>query len=344
MHTVFRSPAARRTQALSLIARGTRWVGTAALAAAVVGCASTPSTSGVGAAPAAAKTSAAQSTRLDNTPRIAVISAFAPELTVLLPQVQQPVKHKVNGVEFTTGVLSGKPVVVFLSGVSMTNAAMNTQLVLDRFNVSSIMFSGIAGGVNPKLNIGDVTVPAQWGQYMEWLMAREDKPGQYNVPGWMKPSISHPAFGAMHPRQVEVRSTGSDKTERKFWFASDPAMLAVAQSLGSVTLEHCVAPGKCLSQRPRVVVGGNGVSGQAFVDNKAFREYAFQSFEANVLDMESAATAMVAYSNGVPFIAFRSLSDLAGGGEGENEMGTFMGLAAANSAKVLQAFLSAWKP
>ena len=318
--------ASRRTAAGA--APRIRLLGTLALTAVVAGCAAVPSGPGA---------------RLDTTARIAVISAFAPELTVLLPQVQQPVKHRVNGVDFTTGTLSGKPVVVFLSGVSMTNAAMNTQLVLDRFNVSSIVFSGIAGGVNPSLHIGDVTVPAQWGQYMEWLMAREDKPGQYSVPGWMKPSITQPPFGAMHPRQVEVRSAGSDKLERKFWFATDPAMLAVAKSVSTLTLDHCVAPGKCLSQRPRVVVGGNGVSGQAFVDNKAFREYAFKSFDANVLDMESAATAMVAYSNGVPFIAFRSLSDLAGGGEGENEMGTFMGLAAANSAKVLQAFLAAWK-
>jgi adenosylhomocysteine nucleosidase len=50
----------------------------------------------------------------------------------------------------------------------------------------------------------------------------------------------------------------------------------------------------------------------------------------------------VAYSNAVPYIAFRSLSDLAGGGEGENEMGTFMGIAADNSAKVLLAFLKNW--
>jgi adenosylhomocysteine nucleosidase len=52
---------------------------------------------------------------------------------------------------------------------------------------------------------------------------------------------------------------------------------------------------------------------------------------------------MVAYSNAVPYIAFRSLSDLAGGGDGANEMGTFMGVAADNSAKVLLAFLAAWK-
>ena len=148
-----------------LTTRCTRLLGALALAAVVAGCAAT----------SPGKTAV----RLDDTPRIAVISAFAPELTVLLPQVQQPAKHSINGVEFTTGTLEGKPVVVFLSGISMTNAAMNTQLVLDRFHVSHVVFSGIAGGVNPSLHIGDVTVPAQWGQYMEWLMAREDKPGQY---------------------------------------------------------------------------------------------------------------------------------------------------------------------
>jgi adenosylhomocysteine nucleosidase len=59
--------------------------------------------------------------------------------------------------------------------------------------------------------------------------------------------------------------------------------------------------------------------------------------------MESAACAVGAYSNGVPFIAFRSLSDLAGGGEGVNEMPIFMKIAADNSARVLLAFLDAWK-
>ena len=59
--------------------------------------------------------------------------------------------------------------------------------------------------------------------------------------------------------------------------------------------------------------------------------------------MESAAVAHVAYANGVPFIAFRSLSDLAGGDEGENQIKTFFKLAADNSARVLLAFLAAWK-
>lgn len=279
--------------------------------------------------------------RLDETPRIAVMSAFEPELTLLLRQLQTPVKHRINGVEFSTGTLQGKPVVLFLSGISMVNASMNTQLVLDRFNVQAIVFSGIAGGVNPGLHIGDVSVPAQWGQYLEVLMARETSPGKYAIPPRMEAQTLAP-FGMLHPRPVETRTAARPAPVRKFWFEVDPRMLEVARGLGPIALESCNA-GVCLTHKPQLMVGGNGVSGQAFVDNAAFREYAFKTFQANVLDMETAAVGMVAYSNNVPYIAFRSLSDLAGGGEAANEMVTFMNIAADNSAKVLLAFLAAWK-
>ena len=285
---------------------------------------------------------AAPSASLDATTRIAVMSAFEPELALLLAKVEHPHKSSVNDVEFTTGVLQGKPVVLFLSGVSMTNAAMNTQLALDRFKISHLVFSGIAGGVNPQLNIGDVVVAQRWGQYLEVLMARETAPGRYHVPERMKDYIL-PNFGMLHPRPVEVRSAARPGIAKQFWFDADPALLEVARRIGDVALETCDAQRNCLGHPPRLVLGGNGVSGQAFVDNAAFREYTHKTFQANVLDMETAAVAMVAYSNGVPFIAFRSLSDLAGGGQGENEIGTFFRIAAENSARVLLAFLAAWK-
>lgn len=297
---------------------------------------------GCATAPAAASASA-DAVRLDGTPRIAVISAFQPELALLLSRVEQPRKHTVNGVEFTTGLLLGKPVVLFLSGISMTNAAMTTQLALDRFRITHIVVSGIAGGVNPALGVGDVTVASRWGQYLEVLAARETAPGRYQPPGWMR-DVTLPNFGMWHPRPVEVRSAGRTGTERKFWFEADPALLQVAERLrGSVTLERCDADRRCLSRTPNVVPGGTGVSGSAFVDNAALRDYTFKTFQANVLDMETAAIAHVAYANGVPYIAFRSLSDLAGGGQGENEMGTFLKIAADNSARVLLAFLAAWR-
>jgi adenosylhomocysteine nucleosidase len=279
---------------------------------------------------------------LDKTPRIAVMSAFQPEMGLLLGQLKQPKTFTVGGVDFTTGVLQGKPVVLFLSGISMTNAAMNTQRVLDRFHISRIVFSGIAGGVNPALHIGDVTVAERWGQYLDGVMARETGSGKYTPPSWMD-DITRPNFGMLYPRPVEARSPSHPAIAKKFWFDADPAMLAVARRIRNVQLDACDSRRKCLDRQPELIVGGNGVSGPVFADNAALRQYVFKTFQANVLDMESAAAAMVAYSNGVPFIAFRSLSDLAGGGQGANEMDTFMHIAADNSAKVLLAFLAAWK-
>ncbi len=279
--------------------------------------------------------------RLDETPRLAILSAFAPELDLLRARLRDPRVHTAQGVEFTTGRLEGKPVVLALSGISMVNAAMNTQLLFDRFHVTHLVFSGIAGGVNPDLRIGDVSVPERWGQYLEVVMMRETAPGHYRAPA-SKGTFEFAPYGMMQPRAVRVRPAGGAGIQEKFWFEADPRMLAVARGIQSVPLRACDRDDRCLDERPRLVVGGNGVSGQAFVDNADFRRYAFRTFQANVLDMESAACAQVAWRAGVPFIAFRSLSDLAGGGPGENEMDAFLHIAADNAAQVLLAFLRAW--
>lgn len=297
--------------------------------------------SGAGQAnPAPAVASAARSGWLDDTPRIAIISAFAPELTLLRAELQQSRSHRVNGIEFTTGVLRDRPVVMFLSGISMVNAAMTTQLLLDRFPVTHVLFSGIAGGVNPGLHIGDVNVPQRWGQHLEVLMARETAPQQYDVPPG-KAIADLPPFGMLYHRDVRVVSEQASGAQ--FWFDADPTLLAMARRLGDVSLQQCDQGNVCLRSQPRLVVGGNGVSGTAFVDNAAYRDHLFRVFQANVVDMESAACAMVAQANQVPFLAFRSVSDLAGGGPGANEMHTFLNIAAENSARVLLAFLAQWE-
>jgi adenosylhomocysteine nucleosidase len=275
---------------------------------------------------------------LDTVPRTAVMSAFEPEWTALQTMLVGRKDYVLDGIIFATGTIDNKPVVLFLSGVSMVNAAMTTQLVIDRFTTDRIVFSGIAGGVNPQLDIGDVVVPEEWGEYLEAVFARENN-GSYSVPSFEEKPF--PNFGMIFPQRTQL-ATGGSALERRFWFPVDPKLLALAKGVAdSVTLKDCTGQHKCLTHKPKIVVGGQGVSGQAFVDNAAFREYAFKTFKASVLDMESAAVAHVAYANKTPFIAFRSLSDLAGGGKGENEMGTFLQLASDNSATFVRAFIKA---
>src|SRR5262245_49152954 len=75
--------------------------------------------------------------------------------------------YTINGNRFTTGVLRANRVVIVLSGVSMINATMTTQLLLDHFRIERLIMSGIAGGVNPAHQVGDITVPDRWTMPME---------------------------------------------------------------------------------------------------------------------------------------------------------------------------------
>ena len=275
----------------------------------------------------------------DETPRIAVVSAFAPEMAILEDAFEGAAVHSENGVRFTTGTLEGREVVLFLSGISVVNAAMMVQLALDRFAIERILFSGIAGGVDPGLNIGDVVIADRWGQYLEMLFAREVEGGWATMPFFDYPYAN---FDMMFPRAVTVLRAGAAEPETRFWFPVDETLLAGAnRAAADVTLARCAADDNCLREAPGIVVGGPGVSGGTFVDNAAFRRWAFETFGARVLDMESAAVAHVAYANDVPFIAVRSLADLAGGGEGANQMAVFLSLAAGNAATVVRALLRA---
>ncbi len=277
--------------------------------------------------------------RGDETPRIAVISATEAEWRPLLASLSERREHRSGGTRFATGKLRDKAVVLVLGGVGPVNAAMAAQRTIDLYRVRAIVFSGIAGGVDPALAIGDVVVAGQWGSYLASVFARQDGNGFALPAGKTTP---FPNFGMIFPRGSKVLPPASPTAERRFWFPADPGLLDLVRRLApTLTLESCTAKNRCLPRPPRVEIGGNGVSGPAFVDNAEFRDYAFRTFQAHALDMESAAVAQVAYVNDVPFVAVRGLSDLAGGDTGENQIRTFFALAAINAARTAAALVEA---
>ncbi|MES2724131.1 MAG: 5'-methylthioadenosine/S-adenosylhomocysteine nucleosidase [Pseudomonadota bacterium] len=272
---------------------------------------------------------------LDDTPRIAVLGAMASELAALRKALTETTEHGVGGGAFTTGMLAGKAVVLVCCGVSMVNAAMTAQRTLDLFNVTHVVVSGCAGGVDPELKVGDVFVASQWGQYLEVVMGREG-------PSGFEPASGAPSgygnFGMMFPKPVMVTGP-SGETERRFWFPVAPAMLAAARKLSAAVVLSKGAGAAQLDKTPKVVVGGNGVSGAAFVNNTELRDYVFETFEAGVLDCESAAVAHVAWCNAKPFVAVRGLSSLAGAGDGDKLYTAFNQLASDNAALVTMGIL-----
>jgi adenosylhomocysteine nucleosidase len=276
---------------------------------------------------------------------VAIATAFAPEFDALAPRMAQPRRTERNGVVFLSGRLAGVDVVLFKTGVSIVSATMTTQLAMDLFDIEEIIVSGIAGGVDPALHTGDVVIPDRWGKYDEMVFLRESDDPLSALPPRLAPTFE--PFGFMGPRGVRIASAADPMPPQQFWYPADPALLAVARKAArSVTLAGCrgaeaATPRNCLEPAPRAVVGGNGVSGSIFLDNARFRHYLHATLDADVVEMETAAIAMVAHANAVRFIAFRSISDLAGADPEKNQMDTFLPLAAENAARFVEAYLNA---
>lgn len=60
--------------------------------------------------------------------------------------------------DFYCGNLNGRDVVLTSCGIGKVRAAARTQFLIDHFKVSSIIFTGVAGALNPGLAMGDIVV------------------------------------------------------------------------------------------------------------------------------------------------------------------------------------------
>ncbi len=276
-----------------------------------------------------------------NVPTVAVMASFPEELAaieqVMVPDPSALVATKINGIEFKTAEIKGRRYVFFLTGMSLVNAAMNTQLALDKFNVSAVFFSGIAGGIDPSLHPGDVVIPAHWAYHGETVYLNETAPGKFALPGWYRQKGKN--FGMIFPDHVTVIREGMDKWEQLPSFPADEKLLAAAQKAMTT-----LPPLKLGDRICKVAFGGAGVSGTVFCDNAEYRKWVFEEWKAVCLDMESTGIAQVCWENKKPLLIVRGLSDLAGGQTGENQMEQNLKAAADNSAAVLTQILQNLEP
>jgi adenosylhomocysteine nucleosidase len=245
-----------------------------------------------------------------------VLYAFDDEGRLLAGEMTNDRTDTLLGREVFIGKLAGKEIVLAESGVGMTNAAMTVQKMIDTYDPKAIIFSGIAGGIDSSVHIGDIVVPEKW--------ATHDY-GYYGADSFVISGI-------------DIVKPDVDTIIEKMYFAVDDSLLAAARKLSHESL----GLDSIGSRIPRLIVGGIGVSGDSFIDQVEKRLWLSDHFAALTTDMETAAVAQVCTVNGVPFIGFRSASDLAGGSGSESartEIGQFFQVAANNSAQVVVEFL-----
>ncbi|MGL5721391.1 MAG: 5'-methylthioadenosine/adenosylhomocysteine nucleosidase [Brevinema sp.] len=89
---------------------------------------------------------------------IGLVGAMEEEIVLLREHVEDIKTTLYAGITFCHGKINGKPIVLCKSGVGKVNAACAALLMTLHFNATSLIFSGIAGGVASDVNIGDIVV------------------------------------------------------------------------------------------------------------------------------------------------------------------------------------------
>jgi adenosylhomocysteine nucleosidase len=97
--------------------------------------------------------------------RTAIVSAMHEELSAVLALMPDEHKVTVAGRDFFGGHLHGKPVVAVLSRIGKVAAATTAALLADRFKVDRIVFTGVAGGLAPGVERGDVVIADAFMQH-----------------------------------------------------------------------------------------------------------------------------------------------------------------------------------
>jgi adenosylhomocysteine nucleosidase len=90
--------------------------------------------------------------------RTAIVSAMQEELSAVLALLPDERKQVVGGREYWVGHLHGQEVVAVLSRIGKVAAATTATALIERFGVGRIVFTGVAGGLAPGVNRGDVVI------------------------------------------------------------------------------------------------------------------------------------------------------------------------------------------
>ncbi|MET3130229.1 adenosylhomocysteine nucleosidase [Oxalobacteraceae bacterium GrIS 1.11] len=216
--------------------------------------------------------------------RLGIISALKEEQEGLIEAMQGAHKLSHGMRDYTGGSLWGIDAVCVLSRIGKAAAAMTAAILVDKFEVTHIVFTGVAGSADFGVKVGDIVVS-------EALLHHD--------------MDARPLF----PR-FEVPLTGLSR------FASDVELSEMLAVSAQNFLEHdfnCVISaqerGEFGMHQARLHRGLIG-SGDQFINSRVhLAELKDALPDLLAVEMEGAAVAQVCFELGIPFTVMRTISD-----------------------------------
>lgn len=206
--------------------------------------------------------------------KIAIMSAMLEEIEPFLevrehePLLKYFKKHRdftYGGNTYHEATYKGLDVILGYSKIGKVYAGLTAATMLEKFGAEQLLFSGVAGAVNPELKIGDLVAATQLCQH----------------------DLDITAFG--HPHGYVPEGAVYVEPSRE--------LLHMAKNVAA--------------ERGINLKGGIIATGDQFVADPARKEWIQHTFDADAIEMEGAAVAVVCEALDVPFFVLRAISDAA---------------------------------
>jgi len=217
---------------------------------------------------------------------LAIISAMTDEITAIVQSLTEATSQTLGHRQYHAGNFEDAPVVVVFSGWGKVAAAATTTQLIASYDVTDIVFSGVAGAVRHGLSIGDVVVGSE--------LIQHDMDASPLFPRFEVPLLGTALLPTDAALRARLRAAAQE-------FLRQDLTVAVPQS--SRDWFRISSP---------QVVEGVIASGDQFIDSAEEIE-ALRRQLPNVVcvEMEGAAVAQVCHEYSMPFGIVRTISDAA---------------------------------
>ena len=196
---------------------------------------------------------------------VGVMGAMPEEIEPILERLEKVQAHDIADNRYYTAMYRSLDLVVAYSKIGKVFSSLTAATMIEKFGVRKLLFSGVAGAINPDLHIGDLIAATKLCQH----------------------DLDITAFG--HPYGYVP--------EGKVYIETSPKLLAIAHEAAAQTdvqLRHGII-----------------ATGDQFVADEARKQWIGDTFQADALEMEGAAVAVVCDAMRVPFFILRAISDAA---------------------------------
>ena len=216
--------------------------------------------------------------------RTGIVGAMAQEIVLLKNEMEDLKTERIGPREYYSGTINGQEVVMCASGWGKVAAASAATTLINNFEAGQLLFIGLAGAIDPRLEIGDIVVADSLVQHDVDLLSLNGV-GKVQSPFWVD-------FNFKVDEKILKRAVRSVRV-----FVSNLQAKKYPQIDGDYS--------------PQIYTGAIG-TGDQFIASEGGKRHIRAKFpDVLCTEMEGASIAQVAADYQLPFTSVRIISDKA---------------------------------